>query len=241
MKVKSNNPGKDPGDLQSILFNLHHKIKKQEVRLEDIGDYMPGSVMVQDLKTLANTYMNKKGCEFLRHSSEELANLGPEYYERFFPKEETEKLKGTLQQFLINNDHSATCSFFQRVRPDRNVPYQWYFTTSQFYPAAEQEESGKLMHVAIAIDDTSQAARIMNYICEQDEFVTKHYAKFRLLSKREKEIIKLIVDGKSSYYISEVLFISMHTVNNHRKNICRKLEVKSLSELIRFAIAYFIM
>lgn len=241
MKVKSNKPDSDPGNLQSMLFNLHYKIKRRELRLEDIGDYMPGSVMVQDLKTSANTYMNKKGCEFLRHSSEELASLGPEYFERFFPKEETEKLKGTLQQFIINNDPSSTCSFFQRVRPDINVPYQWYFTTSQFYPAALEEEGGKLMHVAIAVDETSQAARIMNYVCEQDEFVRKHYSQFMLLSKREREIITLIVDGKSSFFISEMLFISMHTVNNHRKNICRKLEVKSLSELIKFAIAFFII
>jgi LuxR family transcriptional regulator len=241
MKPKSKKWDSDPGDLQSMLFNLHYKIKIRELRLEDVGDYMPGSVMIQDLQTPTNTYMNKKGCEILRHSSEELEGLGPEYFERFFPKEETEKLSVALQQFITNNDHSASYSFFQRVRPNKKVPYQWYFTTSQFYPSAKEEESCKLMHVAIAVDATSQAARMMNYICEQDEFVKKHYDQFRLLSKREKEVIKLIVDGSSSFQISEMLFISMHTVNNHRKNICRKLEVKSLSELIRFAIAFFII
>ena len=87
----------------------------------------------------------------------------------------------------------------------------------------------------------ANAVRIMNYLFEQDQFVKKHYAEFKSLTKREREIIKLIVDGQSSVCISERLFISVHTVNNQRKNICKKLEVKSLSELIKFAIAFFII
>jgi DNA-binding CsgD family transcriptional regulator len=88
---------------------------------------------------------------------------------------------------------------------------------------------------------SANAVRIMNYLCEQDQFVKKHYTEFKSLTKREREIIKLIVDGQSSFCISERLFISVHTVNNHRKNICKKLDVKSLSELIKFAIAFFII
>jgi DNA-binding CsgD family transcriptional regulator len=88
---------------------------------------------------------------------------------------------------------------------------------------------------------SSTAAKMMNYLCEQDQFVRCNYAKFKALTKREQQIIRLIVDGRSSYIISELLFISVHTVNNHRKNIAKKLEVRSLSELIKFAIAFFII
>jgi DNA-binding CsgD family transcriptional regulator len=91
------------------------------------------------------------------------------------------------------------------------------------------------------LDSVSDAARVMNYLCEQDQFVRKNYLKFKMLSKREKEIIKLIVDGQSSYCISAKLFLSVHTVNNHRKNIGKKLDVRSISELIKFAIAFFII
>lgn len=88
---------------------------------------------------------------------------------------------------------------------------------------------------------SSTAAKVMNYLCEQDQFVRKNYLKFSTLTRRECEIIKLIVDGQSSYSIAELLFISVHTVNNHRKNIGKKLDVRSLSELIKFAIAFFII
>jgi len=65
----------------------------------------------------------------------------------------------------------------------------------------------------------------------QDEnFVNK----FKL-SKQEREIIKWIVQGKLSKEIGELLFISKTTVDTHRRNINRKLNVSSVGELIKFA------
>ena len=56
-----------------------------------------------------------------------------------------------------------------------------------------------------------------------------------MLSKQEKEIIKLIVQGMTSNEIATQLFISCATVDTHRKNIHRKLEISNVSSLIKFA------
>ncbi len=70
-----------------------------------------------------------------------------------------------------------------------------------------------------------------NAFLNQDEnFVNK----FKL-SKQEREIIKWIVQGKLSKEIGELLFISKTTVDTHRRNINRKLNVSSVGELIKFA------
>lgn len=58
--------------------------------------------------------------------------------------------------------------------------------------------------------------------------------KFRL-SNQEKEIIKYIVAGKTSKEISVALYISKNTVDTHRKNIHKKLELTNSSSLIKFA------
>jgi DNA-binding CsgD family transcriptional regulator len=50
------------------------------------------------------------------------------------------------------------------------------------------------------------------------------------LSVREKEILKMIQDGKRSKEISELLFISINTVNRHRQNILEKLRVGNMTE-----------
>ena len=56
------------------------------------------------------------------------------------------------------------------------------------------------------------------------------------LSFRETEVIKLIVDGLTNQEIAEKLFISIHTVYTHKKNIMRKLQLKSPVELVLYAI-----
>ena len=54
---------------------------------------------------------------------------------------------------------------------------------------------------------------------------------FATLSKRELEVVDLIAAGYSNGDIAKVLFISVHTVNDHTKNIYRKLNVHSRYEL----------
>lgn len=56
------------------------------------------------------------------------------------------------------------------------------------------------------------------------------------LSPREIEIMHLIVDGNSSSRIAENLNLSIHTINSHRKNILQKLNLKSPTQLIIYAI-----
>jgi len=56
------------------------------------------------------------------------------------------------------------------------------------------------------------------------------------LTKRETEILKLIADGFSNKEIGEQLFISHRTVDTHRTNLMKKLEVNNIAGLISFAI-----
>jgi len=58
----------------------------------------------------------------------------------------------------------------------------------------------------------------------------------RTLTPSEIEIVKLIADGLTTKEIASRRNISYHTVNTHRKNIFRKVEVSNASELIMLAI-----
>jgi DNA-binding NarL/FixJ family response regulator len=57
-----------------------------------------------------------------------------------------------------------------------------------------------------------------------------------VLTHREREILTLLADGKSSKEIGELLFISLRTVQNHRANIMKKLKVKRTTDLIKYAV-----
>lgn len=61
------------------------------------------------------------------------------------------------------------------------------------------------------------------------------------LSDRELAIIRCLSEGLSSSKIAERLFISIHTVRTHRKNILRKLKLHNSPELIQYAINHQII
>lgn len=56
------------------------------------------------------------------------------------------------------------------------------------------------------------------------------------LTPREREIVQLLAEGKTSWEAALVLGISIKTAETHRANIMRKLEVHSLSEVVRYAV-----
>ena len=56
------------------------------------------------------------------------------------------------------------------------------------------------------------------------------------LTNREREVLKLIAEGKSNKEIADLLFISVHTVQNHRASIMKKLNLKKIADVIRYAI-----
>jgi DNA-binding CsgD family transcriptional regulator len=59
---------------------------------------------------------------------------------------------------------------------------------------------------------------------------------FTELSDREKEVLQLIAEGITTREIAEKLFISVKTVESHRKNIMMKLDLHTVPELTKYAI-----
>lgn len=56
------------------------------------------------------------------------------------------------------------------------------------------------------------------------------------LTTREREVLKLIAEGKSSKDIAALLFISVRTVERHRANIMGKLNLRKTADLVKYAI-----
>ncbi len=61
---------------------------------------------------------------------------------------------------------------------------------------------------------------------------------FSVLTVREKEVIRLVAKGLSNCETAAILSISRLTVQNHRANIRRKLDIKSDIDYLKFALAY---
>jgi two-component system nitrate/nitrite response regulator NarL len=57
-----------------------------------------------------------------------------------------------------------------------------------------------------------------------------------LLTRRELEVLEKIGQGKTSRQIAEILSLSVYTVNNHRKHICKKIGLHSTAQLVAYAV-----
>lgn len=84
--------------------------------------------------------------------------------------------------------------------------------------------------------DSSVSHRVVEKLMELPEKEVKITdASYDTLTRREQEIMVLLAQGLSNKQIAEKLFISPKTVENHRSNILRKLNIHSTIELVRYA------
>lgn len=78
----------------------------------------------------------------------------------------------------------------------------------------------------------------MRRVISEENFRINHRTKFEQLTERESEILRILATGKNNPEISDELFISRHTVEQHRKNINRKLNIHGLKEILDYAYAF---
>ncbi len=70
----------------------------------------------------------------------------------------------------------------------------------------------------------------------------ENYSKLNeLLTEREIQILQLIAEGYTNAQIADKLFISSGTVDTHRKNLMKKLNIHNVSGLVKFAIKHKII
>jgi DNA-binding NarL/FixJ family response regulator len=101
-------------------------------------------------------------------------------------------------------------------------------TDTQLLDAIESIRDGKIFLSSLMSEDLSQ--NLMGFIENSGQSLDD------TLSPREKEVLTLLGGGKSSKEIADLLYISPRTVEHHRASINKKLKVKNIVELVKYAI-----
>lgn len=88
------------------------------------------------------------------------------------------------------------------------------------------------------IDALKSTTNNNSYICESAEYIFQSEIKTEpdKLTPSEKAILREIALGKTTKEIAYEKYLSFHTVNSHRKNIFRKLEINNVQEAVKYAI-----
>jgi len=101
---------------------------------------------------------------------------------------------------------------------------------TELFSAIETIRKGKIFVSPLLTDDlTEDWAKV-------SRGKRRESVKIEDLTHREREVLKLIAEGKSSKEVGELLFISARTVERHRANMMLKLNMKKTADLVKYAI-----
>jgi len=172
-------------------------------------------------------FINKFGLDLLGFSN--LDELNTVNFRELFFDGDIENIKSAIkvQCKTKSNDH---CCFI-RIKDDMNKSNKLFV---KFYLRAHNN-SKIVKGIAHALSDNIINSDIISSQNSQ-LLESKHLQLFNLLTKREKEILKLLCNGHKNSEIAELLSISIYTVQTHRKRVIKKLKVNNSMDLHKFKL-----
>lgn len=220
------------------METLEEKIEK----FASCAEAMPGVVVIhelgEDITDFRSVFMTSNGLQQLGISLNELMQIGPKYHERFFNNEDMEGFMVKLNKLLENRDPEETFTFFQQVKFKDRDEWVWHISSIRIFHQAPDGRPTHLVTVAFPVDQMKHIPNKAERLLAENQFFRENLQKFISLGSRAKEVLRLVALGKSSAEISEELHITVDTVNTHRKNIKKKLEINTTYEFTEYAHAF---
>jgi DNA-binding CsgD family transcriptional regulator len=216
---------------------LEEKIKDKVASIAAVADSFPGVIVIHTT-ALAMVYMSPMGLKQLGVKLSDLQGMNAEkYHEKYFNPDDAKDYVPKLLNLMERNS-DETVSFFQQVRIDEKDNWTWHISSMKILLRDDEGKPLLLITFAFPVDPMSHVTAKVARLLEENTFLRTHYAQFSKLGKREKDVLKLLALGKSSAKIAEELFISVATVETHRKNIKNKLDANSSFDLAQYARAF---
>jgi DNA-binding CsgD family transcriptional regulator len=218
--------------------NLEMKVRRKIDSIAAIAEDLPGVVIIHNIRTQKVEYISPRGERGLGVSMEEIKRLGSEYNYRFFNPEDAKDYVPKAMEMVRKNDDQEIVTFFQQVRTAAGQPWEWYLSTIKILMRDDAGDPLLSITLASPIDPLHHVTSKVGRLLEENNFLRKNFHRFSGLSERERQVLKLLALGKSALETSEELYISVSTVETHRRNIKLKLCTNSFFELTQYARAF---
>ncbi len=222
----------------SLKLSIEKRISDTIAKIKNYEHEIPAILILMNVQTLSVVYMSERGRNILGVTLQELHEMGPAYFQRFFNEEEADEYTPYLKDLLYRNNADEIVSFFQQVRPSPEHQWTWYFNGVKILMKDDYDVPLLTMITAIPIDQRHYMIAKVQRLLDENNFLRRNFKMLKSLTKREIEVLKLVANGCSSEEISNKLFLSKDTVATHRKNIKRKLGFKTNYDFTCFAQAF---
>jgi DNA-binding CsgD family transcriptional regulator len=224
-----------PANVQEEMID---QLKEKVEFYENILSKLPALVYINEIEhggnisTLKNIWSNKWALDFIGYSQEEMTEMGYDFVKLVFHPDDLELPPKSLELSRNNTDHIFFS--FSRHRPKNQDTYKWLYARTialKLFPDGSPKQSLNIafeMHKEL-LSNNQLISLLKEINC------LKHELKLKSLTRRESEIIKLIVNGHTDKTIGTNLSISLATAKTHRNKILKKLNLKNSAALAAFA------
>ena len=223
------------------MKNEHTSETKEElIFLRQIIDCSPAVVYINQVEEIGNTstmknvWANKLYHNIVKYTREEIDALGYEYFVKVMHPDELFVPVDSID-FLKNISDDFTYGGVGRIKPKDADYYLWHSFSTRVFKRKEDGTPWQFIGVSFLLNENVQTDRLFLDIIK-DNLKIRNQALLKCISKREKEIIKLIANGDNTEKISKELNLSEFTINTHRKNILKKLQLHNAAALVSFAV-----
>ncbi|MGO4289531.1 response regulator transcription factor [Chitinophaga sp. RAB17] len=224
----------------------HAAIRNDESGLDDklnalksIDKELPVVVIVMNVLKSYVEYMSPRGCRELGVTLDELREMGPKYYDTFFnPHDVADYVPKIVAMLDAPAEANMIVTFFQQVRMASSRDWAWHLGSTRVFI---RDANGMPTHVitcATPIDPLHHVTSKVNRLLEENNFLRRNQHIFASLTRREKEILRLLALGLSAAEIAAKASISEKTAVTHRRNIKAKIGAQSSYDLTSFAQAF---
>ena len=199
---------------------------------------IPAVLIVHSFPEFEVQYISERGLQILNTTLDEVRQLGSDYNTRYFNPEDARDYVPKIAGLLERNDKNEIVTFFQQVRASPDKEWSWYLSSIKIILWDPADKPLLSLTMAVPIDPKHHVTAKVERLLEDNNFLRQHHQVFATLTKREKEILRLLALGCSTCNIADQLHISENTASTHRKNIKKKLNLQSNYDLTRFAQAF---
>jgi DNA-binding CsgD family transcriptional regulator len=216
-------------------------LKKKIVQIVSIQHFIPVFVVINDLQGMV-MWMSKMGLKQLDIAEEELLNsLVEDFHSRYFNESNAKHYVPKINGLLERNNDEGIITSFQQLRYREHFDWTWHRSSTRIFLRDEKCKPVYTITMSLPIDPMHQMVNKAGKLLDENNFLRLNFNRFCRLSKSELEVLKHMALGKSSSETAIELFISLGTVDTHRKNIRKKLETKSYFELSQYARSFYLI
>ena len=221
---------------QRQLYQINTLIKKNLLSLDDLEELIPGWFHLNSIHDFSLTGVGKNICNYFNIEDSYIYTEGFEFLRKVTCPETQKHAIPILTRLIADNNETKVTGFFQRLKRIEDTEYKLFYTTSKLF-----DDGKTFISVTNQLDHLHDLYPKIEKIFDENLILKKYYARFSTLTQKEKAILTMIAKGFTSGEISRKMCRSKLTVDKHRQNIMKKLEVKRIAELIRIAHTFDII